>query len=241
VIPPGTASAPPRTVVRWLCRLLLRTVGVRSRLQGSFPPTGALLIANHFGWIEILAVFGHVDCTFIAKREVAHWPIVGWIARRCGVIFVDRARKRDLLRSIPAVTELLRQGRRVLLFPEGTTGEGRELLPFKSALVEAAVQGQVPVVPVAITASAKGADVQALCWVGGETLLDNLPRLLALSGAAITLTVGTPLPVQGCRKRLTHLARLAILTLVDWPAVRGRGIRQGRAGVVRRAERAGEA
>lgn len=230
-----------RTVVRWLCRLLLRLVGVRSHLQGACPPTGALLIANHFGWIEILALFGHMDCTFIAKREVAHWPIVGWIARRYGVIFVDRGRKRDLLRAIPAVTEALRQGRRVLLFPEGTTGEGRVLLPFKSALVEAAVQGQAPVVPVAVSASAAGADVQALCWVGGETLIGNLPRLMALSGAAVTLTVGTPLPVQACRKRLTHLARLAILTLVDWPAVRGRGSRQGGAGVVRSAERAGEA
>jgi len=221
VIRQQTFAAPVRTGVRWLCRLVLRTLGVHSRMQGALPPGGALLLANHLGWVDILAMLAHVDCTFVAKREVAGWPVVGWLARRLGVVFVDRARKRDLLCAIPAMTDALARGQRILLFPEGTTGDGRTLLPFKSALVDAAVRARVPVVPIAISASAADMDARALCWIGTETLAQNLPRLRALTSAAVSLRVGTAVPPGACRKMLTHRARLAIFALVNWPAVRG--------------------
>lgn len=217
---PSTASL-SRMLVRASCRVVLRTVGVRTGVRAAGPVPAGLLIANHFGWIDIVSLLAHVDCAFIAKREVAGWPIIGWAARRVGVIFIDRTRKRDLLRAIPAVTAALRAGRRVLLFPEGTTGDGTALLPFKSALVEAAVQARVPVVPIAVTGRTRSTDAGALCWIGEETLLANVPRVVALRDARVTIHVGTPLAVGPCRKLLTHRARQAIASMTGGAALRG--------------------
>ncbi len=193
---------------------------VRVGAAGAVPPTGALLVANHIGWLDIIAVLAQIECTFVAKREVRTWPVVGWFARQLGVVFVDRTRRRDLLESIPALTQTLAAGRRVLLFPEGTTGDGQQLLPFKSALVEAAVRARVPVVPIAVLATARDRDVNALCWLAEETLLANLPRVRALQDAQLTLRMGTPMPAGRCRKLATHRARGSILAMLRGPAVR---------------------
>ncbi|MCA0375503.1 MAG: 1-acyl-sn-glycerol-3-phosphate acyltransferase [Gemmatimonadetes bacterium] len=169
-----------RGIARVLCRLVLRVLGVRVTMRGAVPRGGALLVANHLSWLDIVAIGARVDCTFVAKREVARWPVVGVLARALGVVFIDRTRKRDLLRAVPALEAALRRGQRVLLFAEGTTTDGRVLLPFKSALVEAAVRAGVPVVPLALRASCAAGDVRALCWIGDETLAANLPRVWAL-------------------------------------------------------------
>lgn len=210
-----------RITTRWLCRAVLRLIGVRAALVGASPPPAALLVANHIGWIDIVSLLAHVDCTFVAKREVAEWPVVGWFARRLGVVFVDRTRKRDLLQAIPAVAAALAQGRRVLLFPEGTTGDGRQLLPFKSAMLEAAVRARVPIVPIAVGATARDADAGALCWLGEESLLANLPRLHSLRDVRVTLRIGTPLSAGRGRKLATYRARTAVATMLGGPAVRG--------------------
>jgi 1-acyl-sn-glycerol-3-phosphate acyltransferase len=185
-------------------------MGVRATTRGAISAEPALLVANHVGWLDIVAVLAQHDCAFIAKREVRTWPIVGPLAVRLGVIFVDRTRKRDLLTSIPALRDALRQGRRVLLFAEGTTGDGRALLPFKSALVEGAVQAGVPVVPIAIRAHAAEGDLRALSWIGDDTLLASLPRVRALRGAGITVHAGAAIAPGPTRKLLTAAAREAI-------------------------------
>lgn len=212
--------------VRLLCRLALRVVGVRVALRGAVPRGGALLVANHLSWIDIVAVLAHVDCVFVAKREVATWPVVGWMARVMGVVFVDRARKRDLLRAVPALASSLASGRRVLLFAEGTTTDGRVLLPFRSALVEAAVIARVPVVPIALTASCEAGDASALCWIGDETLVENLPRVHALRRPRMVVHAAGAIAVGdvcvgrlGLRKALSFAARAAIVRRIGAGAI----------------------
>lgn len=199
-----------RRVTRLVCRLTLRVLGVRVAVRGAIPAGPVLLVANHLGWLDILALLAHADCTFIAKREVRGWPLFGAMAARLGVVFVDRRRRRDLLRAIPDTVHALRAGRRVLLFAEGTTGDGRALLPFKSALVESAVRAGVPVVPVAIRAGARAGDLGALTWLGDETLVANIPRLRALRDAELRLHIAPALAPNAGRKVLTAHARAAI-------------------------------
>jgi 1-acyl-sn-glycerol-3-phosphate acyltransferase len=202
-------SAPRWMVTTQLaCRGLLRLLGVRVAVRGACTPEPALVVANHLSWLDILAVLSRVRCTFVAKREVRRWPLFGWLGARLGVVWVDRSRKRDLLRSIPALQTQLEAGRSVLLFAEGTTSAGN-LLPFRSALVEAAVRANVPVVPLAITASAIG-NTAALAWVGSETLGANLPRVLALRDATLGRHFAPPMDSTSSRKHLTASARSAI-------------------------------
>lgn len=198
------------TVVRALCRLVLRLFRVKVETRGALPREPALLVANHFGWLDIVAVLACHDCGFVAKKEVRAWPIVGRLVEQLGGVFVDRSRKRDLLSSIPQLACRLEEGRRVLVFAEGTTGDGTLLLPFKSALLEAAVRAKVPVVPLAITARADAGDPSALAWIGEETLMANIPRVRALRGVTFTIHAAPALAIGPRRKPLTLNARDAI-------------------------------
>jgi len=102
-------SAAARIMVRLLCRLVLAAVGVRRTRAGDRPRGGALFLSNHLSWLDIVVVLADADLTFVAKREVAGWPIVGPLASTLGVIFIDRTRKRDLLRSLPVLEQALQQ------------------------------------------------------------------------------------------------------------------------------------
>ncbi|WP_411279355.1 lysophospholipid acyltransferase family protein [Gemmatimonas sp.] len=201
-----------RVSVRWLCRIVLHLLRIDVRTFGVLPPGPALLVANHLSWIDIVAMVAHYDCTFVAKDDVREWPVVGVLGEALGVIWIDRRHKRDLRRAVAVLRASLEQGTRVVLFPEGTTTNGRQLLPFRSSLVEAAVIAGVPVVPVALSAHAADGRGETLCWFGDETLLAHLPRLRALRQATFEIRVLTPLPAGPTRKVQSADARAIIVT-----------------------------
>ena len=201
-----------RFVVRWLCRGVLRLLDIEVRRAGMLPPGPALLVANHLSWIDIVAMVAQYDCTFVAKDDVRDWPFVGMLGEALGVIWIDRRRKRDLHRAVGALSEALRQGTRVVLFPEGTTTTGRQTLPFRSSLVEAAVRTGVPVVPIALSVHAADGQGESLCWVGDDTLLAHLPRVMALRDATFEIRVLAPLAAGPTRKVQSAAAREVIVT-----------------------------
>lgn len=229
----GDAMALPHPmalrVVRALCRCVLRLLRIRVQWQGAEPANGgALLVANHFSWLDIVAVLASTDCSFVAKREVRRWPIVGWCAEAIGVVWIDRTRKRDLLRSLPLLRERLAAGQRVLLFPEGTTTDGRAVLPFRSALYDAAVWPGVPVQALALTASARG-NARVLSWTGRDTLLGSLTRLVRLRDARVDITalptmsatvVDSRAARRQARQLLARQTRAAIVQVVGRDAIR---------------------
>ncbi len=197
--------------VPWGCRLLLAVLGVAVRRSGPLPPDGSLVVANHLSWLDILAAIATWQCTFVAKREVRHWPIVGPLGDALGVVWIERARPRDLARVMPLLESALRRGRTVLLFPEGTTSDGRSVLPFRTGLFESAVRADALVVPVALTAEASAGDAGALSWHGNETLVANIVRVASLRGARLRLQVAAPAVAGSRRKPLAHEARRQLL------------------------------
>ena len=199
-------SRAARRIVKSGCRSLLGALGVARAPRGPAPRAGTLLVANHLSWLDIPLALASWRCTFVAKREVRRWPLVGTLAEAIGVIFIDRSRSRDLLRVIPLVEAALRDGTSVMLFPEGTTTDARTIGPFRSGLFQAAVNAKAAVTPVAFSAAAAHADFDALCWVGEETLLVNLVRVASLRDARVTMHVGGPLADLGERKALARRA-----------------------------------
>ncbi|QJR37028.1 lysophospholipid acyltransferase family protein [Gemmatimonas groenlandica] len=198
--------------VRWLCRGVLRLLRIDVHTVGQLPPGPALLVANHLSWIDIVAMVAHYDCTFVAKSDVREWPLVGALGEALGVIWIDRRRKRDLRRAVTRLSEALQNGRRVVLFPEGTTSTGRQVLPFRSSLLEAAVVSGVPVVPMALSTYAADGQGETLCWVGDETLLAHLPRVAALRQATFEIRILTPMAAGPSRKVQSAGARAVIVT-----------------------------
>jgi 1-acyl-sn-glycerol-3-phosphate acyltransferase len=171
-----------------IARALARAIGLELRVRGQLPPGPALLIANHRSWTDIPALAGSTACTFLAKVEVAEWPLVGAIARELGSVFVDRSCARSRRAARAALRGMLLAGRRVAVFPEGTTSRGPGLLPFQPGMFHEAAALGVPVVPIALGyASAEDA------WVEDDTLLRHFAERFSQPRMQIDLWFGAPL------------------------------------------------
>lgn len=177
-----------RRAGRLTARLVLRALGVRYRASGALPARRALVVANHVSWLDVLVLLAIGPVRLLAKREVAGWPLVGGLARRLGTVFVDRTKPRSLTTTVADVAVHLGAGAVVAVFPEGTTWCGRSGGAFRPALFQAAVDAGVPVVPVTLAFNSTAA-----AFVGDETLLDSVRRVLAAPGLVVRVEVHPPL------------------------------------------------
>jgi 1-acyl-sn-glycerol-3-phosphate acyltransferase len=184
---PRVDAAGRHARIGWWSAKLLRLLGVRLKAQGSFRAGAGLLVINHISWLDILAV--HAVCPrarFVAKADVRHWPLMGWLAAAAGTLFIERERKRDALRVVHQMAEALRAGDLVAVFPEGTTGDGHQLLPFHANLLQAAIATETAIQPVALRYAEPGHPVSpAVSWVGDDTLAASLWRIACLRGLSV--------------------------------------------------------
>ena len=211
----------PRRAREWwtrrCARVVLAVAGVRFVVRGdaAFAPAGqgALVVANHLSWIDVIALNAVGPVRMLAKREVAQWPLIGGLAARTGALFVDRAGLRGLPDTVAETTGALRAGATVGVFPEGTTWCGVAAGAFRRAPFQAAIDAGVPVRPVAITL--RGADeapAPAATFVGEQTLLDSMRRIVATPGLVCELDILPMIPVDtgGDRRALAARAAAAV-------------------------------
>jgi len=175
-------GAPPlRARTRWLqrsCRRVLHLLSVEIEPDGPCPLDG-LLVSNHLSYLDILVLATLTPAVFVSKSEVKHWPLFGWFAQMGGTIFLRRERRADVVRISAEIATVLRGGNLVVLFPEGTSSNGREVLPFRSSLLEP-INGQEHRLSVACLsyAVAGGSAENDACYWGGMTILPHLVKLL---------------------------------------------------------------
>lgn len=207
LIPPylfGQAFRPTlaRAVARLWGRGSCRIAGVAVRRYGrpaEDRPT--LYVANHVSYLDIPIIAAAIDAIFVAKREVASWPLFGFIARIGRTIFIER-NPTHADAECALLCQTLARGESLLLFPEGTSSDGSDVLPFKSSLFEAAIKGRaepVPVQPVSLAyrgfrAGTRFKDEERLlyAWCGDMTLLPHLWNMLTLPGAEVVLHFHPP-------------------------------------------------
>lgn len=111
-------------------------LNIRVKTEGNPPTAPFFLVSNHLSYIDIIPLYLNVKCTFVAKKEVRSWPMLGFMVKTMGVIFVDRARKRDVTRVNDLMSKSLNKYQGMVLFPEGTTSGGERLLPFRPSLLD---------------------------------------------------------------------------------------------------------
>jgi 1-acyl-sn-glycerol-3-phosphate acyltransferase len=181
---------------RWLhaiCRRTLRIFAVRVDLSGKAPSSG-LLVANHLSYLDILLLSSLVPCVFVAKSEVSGWPMFGWFARMAGTIFVNRESRRDAARASEAIRSALREDALVVLFPEGTSSNGAEVLPFKSSLLEGVIGERLPISVAALRYDLPDGDAEAeVCYWGKHTLVPHLLNLMTKRNLNASVTF-SPVP-----------------------------------------------
>ena len=190
----------PRTLERralWIqasAKHMLKSLGIRSVVEGT-PPTHGLVVSNHLSYLDIVIFSAAMPCFFVAKIEVGGWPFFGKAGRAGGTIFVDRSS----LASAQSVAEQMKERLQlpipipVLLFPEGTSTDGSEVIRFHSRLIDAATSLGVPITTACVRyLLPPGMEERELCWYGDETFLDHLWKVLGVTGYVADLQFGQP-------------------------------------------------
>lgn len=164
--------------LQWCSRRTLRVFAVQVEAQGPRPDSG-LLVSNHLSYLDILVLVSLLPAVFVSKSEVRRWPVFGWFARMAGTLFVDRNRRSDVVRMNAEITRTLAGGNVLVLFPEGTSWNGSEVLPFKSSLLEPAV-GTTPPVSVDHLSYAldDGSVPDEVCYWADMTFLPHFLNLM---------------------------------------------------------------
>ncbi|HET9459779.1 MAG TPA: lysophospholipid acyltransferase family protein [Sphingomicrobium sp.] len=185
----------------WICGARVRVVGARLK-----PHT--LMICNHVSWLDILVVGGATGCAFVSKHELGH-PFLHWMADQGGTIYVRRDHRKGAPHQAEAIARKLEEPQPLALFPEGTTGPGTHMLPFRSTLFSA-VAPPPPGVRVRPVALDYGEAAPELGWheePGAENVLRTLGRTRTIP---VTVRLLDPLPPMRDRKALAHAARETI-------------------------------
>jgi 1-acyl-sn-glycerol-3-phosphate acyltransferase len=181
--------------IQWWSAGVLRCLGLRLVAHGTPRPGATLLVANHVSWLDIAALHAVAPrARFVSKADVLHWPLLGWLIRNAGTLFIERERKRDALRVVHQMAEALRAGDMVAVFPEGTTGLGPELLPFHANLLQAAISTETPVQPAVLRFDdLAGAFSEAATFVGDTTLVQSMWRVACARGMVVQVRLLPPL------------------------------------------------
>ncbi len=196
-----------RARVQWWAAKLLRVAGLDADFSGTPLAGRALLVANHVSWLDICAI--HAVCPqarFVSKADVQRWPIVGRLAGAANTLYLERSQRRDAMRVVQRMGEVLAAGDLVAVFPEGTTGEGHEVLPFHANLLQAAIVSGVPLQPLALRyADARSAVSPAVAYVGDTSLLQSV--WWVVNGDRLRVQLDFLAPVEAAGRERRELAR----------------------------------
>jgi 1-acyl-sn-glycerol-3-phosphate acyltransferase len=201
--------------IQWWAAGLLKRLGITLDVRGHVTPGGKLIVANHISWLDIMAV--HAVCPqarFVSKADVKSWPLIARLVDAAGTLYLERERKRDAMRVVHQMAEALAAGHTVAVFPEGTTADGRTLLPFHANLLQAAIATHARVQPVALRFSDRTSDVSpAAEFLGDTTLAQSLWRLASADGMKVHVTLLSPrASAHADRRALAHTLREDIET-----------------------------
>ena len=223
------AYLPPHLLSKWLLRrsawpkrflfAAARICGVRPRINGQPLQPHTLVIANHTSWLDILILGGSAGTAFVSKAELERTPLLGWLADQNRTLYIDRAERGDAHGQVARIAEALDHPQPLSVFPEGTTGNGRHLLPFRSTLLHA-VAPPPPGVTVRPVAIDYGEHVDTVGWHSGESGRANALRVMGRRGTMdVTVRLLDPIPPSSDRKALARQSQTAIAAALS--SVRG--------------------
>jgi 1-acyl-sn-glycerol-3-phosphate acyltransferase len=171
-----------------------------------------LVVANHVSWLDIFIINAVSPCRFVAKADIRHWPVIGWLCAQGGTIFIARGRQREVRRVYQGLVDGLEANERIAFFPEGTTAAQGELLPFHASLFEAAIEARLAVQPCALRyvdrhgSLHKGAD-----FVGDMSFAESVLLIIRSEPMTAQLMVLPAIETTGAQRReLAQKARSVI-------------------------------
>ena len=201
-----------RSIRHWCKQLLgifnmrLSVIGVEHLMDDHY-----LMAANHISWIDIHVINAFKPHYFVAKSEVASWPIFGWMAKQLGTLFIERGKPNSIRNMVQEIASQLNQ-KAICIFPEGTSTDGKQVSPFKSNLFEAAIVANAPVYTLVIQYFdvRTGNKTTAPAFIGEMGLLDSIWNLICSPPICAQISISAKLPALKERKALAELSQSLI-------------------------------
>ena len=179
--------------------------GMEIEVTGRVPQPPFFLVSNHLGYADIAALRAVVKGVFVAKAEIREWFLAGRIVRDMGIVFIDRSNRRDIPRAGAEILERLEQGEGVIVFPEGTSTKGEDVLPFNSSFMEFAARVDLPVSYSAISYRTPEGEEPAskmVCWWDDISFFAHMLRLFQLRRFTAVINFGEEPVINADRKVL---------------------------------------
>ena len=218
VFPKLDAHARHARIRSW-SRRLLHLMSIDIRMTGTLGHPNVIVVANHVSWLDIFALHAVGPVRFIAKAEIARWPVLGSLVAGVGTLFIERGRRNDTHRVNQHVAKALAAGDIVAVFPEATTTDGSTLLPFKGSLLQPIVDAAGAVQPVAIRyRTHDGERSTAPAYTDDITFFGSFWRVCGEKGLVVDLVARAPLSATGRHRReLAREAEQIIRLALDAP------------------------
>lgn len=201
-----------QSIRKW-CTQLLGIFQMRLAVIGAeqLEDANYLMAANHISWIDIHVINAFKPHYFVAKAEVASWPVFGWMAKQLGTLFIERGKASSIRKMVPELAAQLGQ-KAVCIFPEGTSTDGWQVAPFKPNLFEAAIVASAPVYSLAIQYFdlQTGKKTTAPAFIGDMGLLDSMWNLICSPPICAQISISKKLPALKDRKALAELSQSLI-------------------------------
>ncbi|TXT37202.1 MAG: 1-acyl-sn-glycerol-3-phosphate acyltransferase [Comamonadaceae bacterium] len=211
VFPKLSQAQKQERIQAWALSLLAQ-IAIKFEVHGEAPQHGpVLLVANHVSWLDIVVLLASCPCRFVSKVEVGRWPVIGTLTHAAGTLFIARESRRDALRVVHQMAQALQAdtGMVLTIFPEGTTSNGLQVLPFHANLFQAAISANAPVQAVALRFedAATGASSLAACYIDQDTLVGSVWRTLKSPELCVKINFGETQHAQD-RDRRTWAAEM---------------------------------
>ena len=196
-------------VIQFWCRRLLsifkievELIGVRENL---FNQKKYLMVSNHISWLDIIVIQSIKPSIFVAKSDVASWPLFGWVAQMTGTIFIKRDKVSDIKKALKKMKRRLIK-RSVCIFPEGTSTNGRYVLPFKSNLFQSSIDSNKSILPISISYREANAYTDKVAFIDDMSLIDSIIKIKNGNHIKVIVDVMQPIRPRSNRKELASYA-----------------------------------
>lgn len=198
-----SAARRAREIRRW-SRQLFALLAIR--LEVPLPPAiaanGAMFVLNHVSWLDIFVLDAILPVTFVAKSEIGDWPLVGTLVTRAGTLYIERGSKSAARRTTERVTQALRGGVPIAIFPEGTTSWGESVQRFHAALFQPAIDTGSTVLPAVLGYfDQDGRPTRAAAYVGDDSLLKSIWMIVSERRMSVRLEFLAPIAAGGTDRR----------------------------------------
>lgn len=191
-----------RLRTRWL-QWFSAIVNLHITKDGELPERRAIFVSNHISWLDIIVIGQYFPAYFVAKSDISSWPVIGYLARQGGTIFIHRGNKQHIKTTAERMVWLLKQNSNIIAFPEGTTTKGDEVLHFHSSLFQPALLTKSAIQPVALQYQGKAKEHAP--FVGNDAFVPHLIKMLTMDKIEVHLSF---LPVINSSSKSRHAVSL---------------------------------